>query len=673
MAIGDVTNPKRVRTESNERVDTVDVDALSIVAREHLDAYARAVEATPRNVGSTTPTGLIFQGFKLTLNPTGGSDGKVRVQPALGVAFDSNGRMLIKESGVQADLTLPLGNSQIYAYYNEVSTDNSTRRAISVASPYMEGGRFMATKSTGTVSFYVRGGDQTSIVASDVVNGATTALCFLGVANNAAGVVTMTGYDSVNAPNGAFATNRVTSVAQPTLPASSASNGSVATMHGLINAALYMIGQVVWKGSTNLTPTAANNFGAYTAPAAGIDAMFDSQGELLFAAITRWRDWQRNVRLLVDHQGYPGGQISVKDDHWAVDMGTESIAPYVGVRAAGSPVTGSVATGSVVLGASGDAWLVPLPVPFGGIITSIVVWYTSGSSVNTFFGSLLVTNLATNTTPPAGSVSKTITTPAGVFTSFDVMQAPTTGHGPKLSRGTEKLTLNLDATTVTASTFITVYDVIVTWARLPTGWTYFGATTDLLAAGDVFVVSDPVPGLNQRNLQLVSASTASVVGSSTANSVNEVYVDADLAHSMDFTVRTGAVGAAMGVSANVQLVGGGRWGLQRRASDANWQLAMSDDTTDQWIDTGVAFAANTAYRIKLEYQGPNRNASGLSRARLWINGAPAATATATTTITAGAAGVSLSVSAATPSAGPFDVRFGRVHRAWNHLANGDSV
>jgi len=102
MSTGDVLNPKRVRLQANERLDTVDTDPLSAAAREHLDAYARAVEAQPRNVGSSTPTGLIIQGFGLTLNPTNPTDAKVRVQSALGVAFDAKPAVRAR-----ADVVLP--------------------------------------------------------------------------------------------------------------------------------------------------------------------------------------------------------------------------------------------------------------------------------------------------------------------------------------------------------------------------------------------------------------------------------------------------------------------------------------------------------------------------------------------------------------------------------------
>jgi hypothetical protein len=275
MSAGDILNSKRLRTQANERLDTVDTETLAQSPRLHQDAWSRAIEVKPRAAGGSSPVGTIFQGFGLTLNPVNPTDGKVRVQSAVGVAVDSNGRMLIKENGVTVDLTLASGNSQIYAYFIEDAGDTTVRRQISVSSPYVESGTAMATSQKGDVGYWVRAGDQTSIVSTDVVLGTTTALCFLGIANNAGGTITMTGYDVVNAPNGAYVTNRATSVVAPTTPPpANTANGSPATILDVITAALYGLGEAMWKGSTHLTPSAANNFGAYNIPAGGVDRAF---------------------------------------------------------------------------------------------------------------------------------------------------------------------------------------------------------------------------------------------------------------------------------------------------------------------------------------------------------------------------------------------------------------
>lgn len=685
MSIGDVTNPKRVRTQSNERLDTVDSDALSLVPRDHLDAYSRAVEATPRNAGSSTPTGLIFQGFGLSLNPTAPNDAKVRVGSPLGVAFDSNGRLLIKELGVQVDLTLPSGNSQVYVYYSEVTSDVAVRRAISVGSPFVESPLSLPTKFKGSVAFFTRAGDQTSIVASDIVNGATTALCFLGVASNSAGTITMTGYDVVSAPNGAFVTNRITSVAAPaTLPPASTANGSVATMHGLANAALYMVGQAVWKGSKNFTPSAANNFGAFTAPAVGVDGLFDSQGELAFAPTTKWRDWQQNTRFLVDHQGLPGGQISVKDEHWftpnnpsvALTMGTDvqtvSIDPSSGFKVAGSAAANTSAPFGVSLTTSGDQWLVPISgIPVGAVILRMLVWNISGSASNTLTMTLSATTLLTGAS--VNSEVRTLTTLLSSHAGTDVMSG--TGSGAKVVRDTEKLHLSLTCTIAAAS--VNAYSIQVFYVLPPDGWSSVLATTDLVVAGDAARFGAPFSGLNQRGVNLLSTATGSVAGKTDLVGAPEVWVDSDLEHSTEFMIKTGTVvdgtNAAV-VTVLVQTQAGKGWGLHRPAGSANWKLRLIDDSNDQLSDTGVAFANDTLYRVKIEYQGANRRSSGPAAARLWINGTNVANLAALAALTPSAAGMLLRCSASSVSATtPYDITVGRLHRAWNHLAAGDNV
>lgn len=254
MGIGDVVNPPRPRNEDNQRVDTIDAQDLSLAARLHLDALLRAVTATPRAAGGSNPVGFLLTGFGLTLNPTSGSDNKVRIGSSLGVAIDANGRLLIKEAGTTVDLTLPGGTSQIYAYYIEDPTDLATRRFIAVASPYAETGRAINTTLKSDVAFYVRAGDATSIVASDAVNGQTVALCLLGVVTNTAGAITCTGYDATNAPNGSFITNRLTTASKPgTAPTLPTKSGTVATIADLMSAIAYYAGQVQWSGGGSQT------------------------------------------------------------------------------------------------------------------------------------------------------------------------------------------------------------------------------------------------------------------------------------------------------------------------------------------------------------------------------------------------------------------------------------
>ncbi len=677
MAIGDVANPKRVRTQANERLDTVDADAFSVAAREHLDAYSRAIEATPRNVGSSTPTGFIFQGFGLTLNPTGASDNKVRVQSALGVAFDADGRMLIKETGVQVDLTLSAGNSQIYAYYIEDDSDTTVRRRISVSSPFTESGASQPTKFKSNVGFFVRTGDQTSIVASDVVNGATTPLCFLGVAINTAGAITMTGYNATTAPNGAFVTNRLISVTAPTTPPpNNTANGSIATMHGLVNAALYAAGQAVWKGSKNLTPSAANNFGAYTLPTVGLDGLFDVQTETTFTPVTKWRDWQQNTRFLVDNQGFPGGQISVKDENWFVPATVPvTVDPVTGYKIAGSAALTTSPPLGVSFTTSTDQWAVPLdraPIPLGSIVTAVTVFYQSTNAANTLTGAFNVGSLSSNL------VSRTVTTP-NAFSSFDVMFQPASTQWRKAIKDSERIQLQLSCTISGGS--INIYTIQVKYLVPPVGWTpQLGNGGTATADGTVgtietFNILDPISGLNQRHVQLIArnASRETVLLSEL-----ELFVDDDVTHSMEFMVKTGTVIDGTNVcSPSIGYVSatGAIWRFFRNQADANWSLAASINggSTGGSLDTGVAFASNTVYRMKLEFQGSNRNSTGFVRIRGWINGTLVATIPMGAVVVPAAVQLRLRIGVDGSTAGPYDIRIGRIHRAWNHLAAGDNV
>jgi hypothetical protein len=271
---GDITQPKRPRYESNERFDTVDANAASIAVRAFDDAQNRALLATPR-ITAGTPTGLIVTGLSLTPNPTFATDTLVRINTELGVAFDANGRTIIKPAGSTIDTVIPVGTFQIYIYYVDNSTDNAKRRFLPAAPPFVEFTQAINTAFQGSANVYLRAGSIGTAVAEDVVNGATTPLCLIGIATNpGSGAITITGW-SPTAPNGTDITNRLSTVAAPSLvPATNTVNGSPRTLHDLITAVLYTAGQTAWLGSDFLTPAAGNNFGAYTPPAGGADKAF---------------------------------------------------------------------------------------------------------------------------------------------------------------------------------------------------------------------------------------------------------------------------------------------------------------------------------------------------------------------------------------------------------------
>lgn len=690
MAIGDIVNPKRVRTQANERVDTVDADALSFVAREAIDAYSRAVEAAPRAVGSSTPTGLIIQGFGLTLNPTGPTDGKVRVQSAVGVAFDANGRLLVKENGVQVDLTVPSGSSQVYAYYVESASDTAVRRFISVSPPFTESPQSISTKFKSDVSFFVRAGDQTSIVSSDVVNGATTALCFLGVAINTTGTVTMTGYNASTAPNGAFATNRLTSVATPsTLPPANTANGSITTMHGLINAALFAIGQAVWRGSRNFTPSAANNFGAFTIPTIGLDALFDSAAESTVTPITAWRDWNLRRRALIDHNGYHMGQVSEESQEW-----------YSGVRTIRVPIAGSWSPGTVVANQGSTRSLANgSPPPYTALNVT-----TAGAVSQSFFGAIQL---------PPGTIVKNVSLigkKVGAADSFSVVIysdntfvgsvfSGSLASGAATGAFSVALTQNVpNFATPVADTLIFQIDtsnnntsalhaITLDVVEDPAGWV-FTSTVD--TAGSVAPTAwheynDPSVNVNQRTVRLVTQQNASAAIASSGiltKTSYEAFLNADVCYVQEWILRTGVVDSsfdrlfAAGIQNN-NAGGGNRFVyFYNQNNTANWSILVVGSSTVN-NDTGVAIAANTTYRMRLEILGANVSTAGAGafRVRGFINGVKVVDVVTSQLPTADSIRpyFQIGTTIAAPSTPALDCSIGRVRRAWNHLLVGDNL
>ena len=276
MAAGDILNPKRPRYQANERFDVVDAEAASVAPRRLVDTFMKATLLSPPAVAASA-TGLIFTGCGLTANPTGATDGRVRVQSNLAVALDADGRFLVKPVGTTLDVAVPVGTSQVYLYYVEGSTDSAVRRFISITSPFAESPGVTDTAWQGNVGVFLRTGSAGSIVASDVIGGVTTALVFIGLATNSSGVITL---DTSNT------NNRLSTVrAVPTSPPDAVSNGSARTLHDLLLQALYQESQTKFRDVRNhnlpslaTPPAAVNNYGAYTQARRGLDAV-DRDGE----------------------------------------------------------------------------------------------------------------------------------------------------------------------------------------------------------------------------------------------------------------------------------------------------------------------------------------------------------------------------------------------------------
>jgi hypothetical protein len=266
---GEVVGAKRPRYEANERFDTQDAEAASRSVVEQQDALTRALVVTPKAVGGTAATGLILTGFSITANPTGPSDGRVRIGAELGVAVDADGRLIIKPAGTTVDVIIPTGSQQIYAHHLEDGTDLAARRKITPATPHTEVTASFETSFQSTHGFHVRAGTNSNIVAENAVAGRTRALVFIGLATNTAGAVTLDLSSTLN---------RLATVVPPSsLPSTATTNGAPKTLHDLMIAVAHGMARDRWKGARTLNlPGAAvaaqtNNFHAWIEPAGGID------------------------------------------------------------------------------------------------------------------------------------------------------------------------------------------------------------------------------------------------------------------------------------------------------------------------------------------------------------------------------------------------------------------
>lgn len=385
-----------------------------------------------------------------------------------------------------------------------------------------------------------------------------------------------------------------------------------------------------------------------------------------------FRDFQGNARSLVDHRGQRMGEVSEIDENWAVTPVTVPVP-----MSAGTPAGG----GSSQWGFNGGTWqffntsagstsmIFSLggAVPVGAIITSVVFNYkrdTAGDSLQfqllkliNGVGTLLV---GTNSTSGTGQVA------------LDIMATPSSGHGPQQASTTyDDLEIWVSANTV-ATTF-ELYSVIVTYILPPRGWTLSQATMGLITAGDALTFDAPDANINHRSLHLTSAASGSVSGIDALSGPSEVWLNTDVAFAMEFMVRTGTItdgAASAGFTVGMQAPSPNQVIALTAGSTGNWKLTTIVSLSANVTDSGVAIAANTTYRVRIEVYGINRNTTTKTRAVLYINGTKVAE-DATRTYTDEAWNVLASVSATTQPSGPYDIRVGRIRRTWNHIAAGD--
>jgi hypothetical protein len=592
--------------------------------------------------------------------------------------------MMIKENGTTADLVIPSGTHHIYAYYIEDAGDNAPRRFLSVTSPFTESRRAIDTTLTGDVGFFVRTGDDppTSIVAADTVNGATTDLCFLGAVTNTAGTITCTGYNATTAPNGAYATNRLSSplAAIATPPQVATQSGSIATIVGMLRALAYQLGLLIWKNSQNVTPGAGNNFGAWDTVPVGIDGLFNPANEAQQTAIVRLKDWQGNIRATFDHNGYPAGDYTQVIDNWEEG----------GLFSKNVPITtGWSSAGVLNTDYSRDDGLIDF-------LTTVAVWHTTlfGIPPGATLQSIFVNHnddvngdnysaLVTVTTPglSIATVHRTIPTNIG-YVGHDIFVSPDVGSGPMVVAEGTFIDVQLFLASSTALQNYRVYDFVIKFTTDPPGWTWTGVTGSNNPTGDQRNYLDPPTGIStfsQRTLQLVSSSFLagpdglSVLQQSVSDHKLTGYTVWVQEFDVDFATLIDGPNACVvdiGTRFDTTFIT-----LHWDHTLTNWQLRSKVGGTPTDVDTGVAAANGTVHRVRLEVLGGLVNSTGNTKSNLYIDGVLVATQNHNYFSTSFhlVAYYAVGTDAAGAASGPYDVRIAPVRRTWNHLKAGDNL
>lgn len=677
MSTGDKQLATRPRGESNERFDLVEFTALAIAAQTAMEAAVRALLSSPKATAGS-PTGERWTG-SLTANPTSGSDGLLRMDSPVFVGLDANGGLVLKPNGTALSVAIPAGgsNQQVYAYMTDAAENTQVRRFIPATSPFNEFPQSINVALRQTCSLFVRAGSAGSVVAEDVVAGATRPLLFLGIATNTGGAVTFT--------PGA---NTLETVTQPaSMPTTqtgitaggTTTTGSQSTLRELVNAALYQIGQLWWAGSGS-PPNAGNNFQAFTSIPKGVLAtlasLFDATAEGTVTPITVWRDYQLNRRALIDHNGYRMGQVSEVDEHWR-RAGTQSIfvsaasANGTPANATPVPVAPGVQFDNGAGGGIGSVYWSALSIKSGMTITAAVLLlgHFTGAGGSTVQGDLFDVSSAVD-------IDDNAVTVATATSALDTPLSLTGTNYPWTVLSGHTINCAYGVTVFVGNSF--AVGTVLTCIVDPEGWTWTPTNNGPSGCQRSYV--DPDANINQRSLKLAGQGTGAQSGVFTAEAY-EVFMNADVAYAQEWILRTGTISDAnntrlfaIGIQNNNGGAGNRFIYFYNQNTTANWQLrVVGSSTADN--DTGVAIAANTTYRMRIEILGANVSTAGGGnfRVRGYINGAKVVDVVSTTLPAADMIRPYFVAGVTGTSVGAYDYRIGRVRRAWNHLLNGDNL
>jgi hypothetical protein len=395
------------------------------------------------------------------------------------------------------------------------------------------------------------------------------------------------------------------------------------------------------------------------------------------------RDYLGNNRSLIDHNGYRMGEVSEIDENWKLGNVRSVLFQAVPVDFGGGALpgggTGTFGSGYRIATAAAQADSPIGPLPAGATIVSAVVQYERIDGTADYAINDHASNVSTTV------VRKSISTGTGVTTT-DLAATPTAGGLPYTVGPLSNLTLNVQGGPFTGGH--RVFGVQISYIVDPPGWTWSGAISFGVAQftrSPSRKYQDPAAalGLGQRSINIASPFGGAGPGDegTLTTEGHEAFMDANTCYVMEWICRTGTISDAVNVRSfklGVQNANGGANNrfiyFFNQNTTANWQLRIVGSSTAD-TDTGVAIAANTIYRMRLEILGSNMSSSGANafRIRGFINGSKVADVVSATLPTADmcrpffAAGVTATGSVA------YDFSLGRVRRVWNHRASSDSL
>lgn len=409
--------------------------------------------------------------------------------------------------------------------------------------------------------------------------------------------------------------------------------------------------------------------------------------EANLAPLATYRDYLQKTRANVDHNGYRMGQVSELDEDWRAEPVKISVPLAAGIVTQGAP---TINNGSWRYTAASQTFRTEVQVPQGAIITNVIVYWNQQNAANSASATLEYDGSRLSASVPG---QRTRTLAGGGIGNFSVDVMNPSGSAPtylltKRAAATISSWLQIWIQTSAVTTSTDILDIEVTYILPPDGWDYTGVSTDQASGAgtgtnnDRFQYVDPQANLNQRGLQLLGGVVSSgSAGQSVLAGKWETFHDTNVAYAMEFMVRTGTISDATNrrqFALGIQNNNAG--GLNRfvyffnQDTTTNWQLRVVGSATAD-TDTGVAIAANTTYRMRLEIYGASLNSSGNVKIRAYINGTLVAETNSSTLPAADKIRpyFKAGVSAGGTTCGPYDFTLGRVRRVWNHLLTQDNL